>query len=302
MAYPILDRPYGLDPVNLIGGQSFAGSTRMYPIASGYGTSMFNGDLVQLTATGSLIITSTTTPSTSQAAQAAVPGTVGVFLGCEYTPAGGPLYGKQRFQNWAASTVTQDAVGYVVDDPDTVFRVAVLAQPAAATNANATTTIGYMSNAFIGTNAYYLTGNGGVLASGNSLAGVSGNTAGASNGAGNVRKDNSTSAPFRVLSLVPDTAVTVSTNLTAGASSTSLTVASTAGVQPGMQVIIPNATVGGLAGLNTYVTAVTSATAVTVSTSITAANLSAVAFVGYPEVLVKLNFGYHSYYNATQIA
>ena len=50
------------------------------------------------------------------------------------------------------------------------------------------------------------------------------------------------------------------------------------------------------------VTQVTSATSVTVSTSVTAANGSSVSFVGYPEVLVKLNFGYHSYYNATQIA
>lgn len=301
MAYPVIDRPYGLLPVNLIGGQVFAGSTRMVPIASGYATSMFDGDLVQLTATGTAVITSTTVPSTSQAAQAAVPGTVGVFLGCEYTPAGGPLYGKQRYQYWAGGTVAQDAVAYVLDDPDAIFKAAVLTQTG-ATNANSGLTIGYMSQAFVGTNAYFVTGNGGSTATGNSLAGVTGNTPGASNGTGNVRKDNSTTAPFRVVQLVPDTAVTVTTALTAGASSTSLTVASTTGVFPGMQVIIPAATVGGAQGLYTYVTAVTSATAVTVSTSITAANGSSVAFVGYPEVLVKLNFGYHSYYNATQIA
>lgn len=301
MAYPIVDGPYGLQPVNLIGGQVFAGSTRMIPIASGYGTSIFNGDLVQLTATGTAIITSTTVPATSQAVQAVVPGTVGVFLGCEYTPASGPLYGKQRFENWAASTVAQDAVAYVLDDPDAVFKVAVLTQTG-ATNANTGTTIGYMSQAFVGTNAYFVTGNGGSLVTGNSLAGVTGNTPGASNGTGNVRKDNSTTAPFRVVQLVPDTAVTVATALTAGASSSTLTVASTTGVFPGMQVIIPAATAGGAQGLYTYVTQVTSATSVTVSTSVTAANGSAVSFVGYPEVLVKLNFGYHSYYNATQIA
>jgi hypothetical protein len=28
MAYPTVDKPYGLQPVNLIGGQVFAGSTR----------------------------------------------------------------------------------------------------------------------------------------------------------------------------------------------------------------------------------------------------------------------------------
>jgi hypothetical protein len=301
MAYPVIERPYGLLPVNLIGGQVFAGSTRMVPIASGYATSMFDGDLVQLTATGTAIITSTSVPSTSQAAQAAVPGTVGVFLGCEYTPAGGPLYGKQRYQYWAGGTVAQDAVAYVLDDPDAIFKVAVLTQ-SGSTNVNTGTTIGYMSQAFVGTNAYFVTGNGGSTSTGNSLAGVTGNTPGASNGTGNIRKDNSTTAPFRIVQLVPDTAVTVTTALTAGASSTSLTVASTTGVFPGMQVIIPAATVGGAQGLYTYVTQVTSSTAVTVSTSITAANGSSVAFVGYPEVLVKLNFGYHSYYNATQIA
>ena len=301
MAYPVIDGPYGLVPVNLIGGQVFAGSTRMIPIASGYNTGIFFGDLVQLTSTGTAIITSTTVPSTSQAAQAAVPGTVGVFLGCEYTPPSGPILGKIRSEFWPAGTTAQDAVAYVADDPDSVFKAAVLTQTG-ATNANTGTTIGYMSQAFVGTNAYFVTGNGGSTLTGNSLAGVTGNTPGASNGTGNIRKDNSTSAPLRIMQLIPDTAVTVTTALTAGASSTSLTVASTTGVFPGMQVIIPAATVGGAQGLYTYVTQVTSATAVTVSTSITAANGSAVAFVGYPEVLVKLNFGYHSYLNATQIA
>ena len=301
MAYPVIDGPYGLQPANLIGGQVFAGSTRMVPIAASYGTSIFNGDLVQLTATGTAIITSTTVPSTSQAVQAVVPGTVGVFLGCEYTPPSGPVFGKIRTEYWQASTAAQDAVAYVLDDPDAIFKVAVLTQTG-ATNANTGTTIGYMSQAFVGTNAYFVTGNGGSTTTGNSLAGITGNTPGASNGTGNVRKDNSTTAPFRVVQLVQDTAVTVTTSLTSAASSTTLAVSSTTGVFPGMQVIIPAATAGGAQGLYTYVTAVTSATAVTVSTSITAANGSTVAFVGYPEVLVKMNFGYHSYYNATQIA
>lgn len=301
MGYPTIDRPYGLEPVNLIGGQGFAGSTRMVPIASAYATSIFNGDLVQLTATGTAIITSTTAPATSQAAQAAVPGTVGVFLGCEYSPPSGPIFGKIRQQYWPGGTVAQDAVAYVLDDPDAIFKTVVLTQ-SGATNVNTGLTPGFMSQAFVGTNAYFVTGNGGSTATGNSLAGVTGNTPGASNGTGNVRKDNSTTAPFRIVQMVPDTAVTVQTALTAGASSTSLTVASTTGVFPGMQVVIPAATAGGAQGLYTYVTAVTSATAVTVSASVTAASGSAVAFVGYSEVLVKMNFGYHSYYNATQIA
>lgn len=306
MAYPTVDAAYGLKPVNLIGGQVFAGSTRMISIATNYSTAMFTGDVVQLTATGTAIISSLAITTTSQAAQAVVPGTVGVFLGCEYTPVpAGPLFGKQRYSFWpGGSNSIVDAVAYVCDDPDTVFRTAVLSMPAAATNtATALTTIGYMSPAFVGTNAYYVGANVGSTLTGNATSGVVGNTAGASNGAGNVRKDNSTATAMRIVGVVPDTAVSVATNLTAAASSTSLTVASTTGVFPGMQVVIPAATAGaGLAGFNTYVTAVTSATAVTVSASITAPNGAAVAFVGYPEVLVKFNFGYHSYYNATQIA
>jgi hypothetical protein len=50
MAYPTVDKPYGLKPVNLIGGQVFAGATRQMQIATtanvGYGTSIFYGDLV----------------------------------------------------------------------------------------------------------------------------------------------------------------------------------------------------------------------------------------------------------------
>ena len=32
MAYPVVDAPYGLKPVNLIGGQVYAGSTRLMAI------------------------------------------------------------------------------------------------------------------------------------------------------------------------------------------------------------------------------------------------------------------------------
>jgi hypothetical protein len=301
MGYPIVDAPYGLEPVNLIGGQVFAGSTRMIPILQNYGTNLFNGDIVQMAATGTLAATTLAVPTTSQAVQTIVPATVGVFLGAEYTlPATSQ---KIRTQGWAATTNAPDAVGYVLDDPDAVFKSAVLSMPAGAANtATALTTIGYMSPIFVGTNVYYVSANGGNTTTGNSLAGVVGNTALAGNGAGNIVKTNATTAAMRVVGLVPDSAVTVTTALTAAASSTSLTVASTTGVFPGMQVIIPAATAGaGGAGFNTYVTAVTSATAVTVSASITAASTSTVAFVGYPEVLVKFNFGYHGYYNATSV-
>lgn len=310
MAYPTIPGAYGLQPINEIGGLPYAGSTRMVPILTGYNTSLYNGDVVQIAATGTLAASSMTAAVNQGVTQVAVPATIGVFVGCEYSSTNasgvptGPIYGKNRYNYWAAGTNAQDAVGYVVDDPNTAFKSAVLAQAAGTANANSSTTIGYLSPAFLGTNVYYLAGNGGVAASGNSLAGVSASTPGSGNGAGNIRQSGtaqSTGTPFRVVQLVQESAVTVTT--TGSCSGTALTVASTAGIQPGMQVIIPSATAGaGLAGFNTYVTAVTSATAITVSASITAASGSVVTFVGYPEVIVKWNFGYHGYTNAVSVA
>jgi hypothetical protein len=47
MAYPTVNAPYGLIPINLIGGQVFAGANRHLPIASGYSTAIFYGDIVK---------------------------------------------------------------------------------------------------------------------------------------------------------------------------------------------------------------------------------------------------------------
>ena len=97
---------FGLKPVNLIGGQPFAGSTRQIKIASGYGTNIFNGDVVKLVAAGTVekdTGTATATP-------------VGVFVGCTFTD---PNSEQMTFKNyWPASTVASDAFAYVVDDPD----------------------------------------------------------------------------------------------------------------------------------------------------------------------------------------
>jgi hypothetical protein len=72
MAYPVVNAPYGLRPVNLIGGQVFAGSTRELPITYGYATNIFYGDFVTLVR-GNLERISVTT---------GVVGTLmGVFLG-----------------------------------------------------------------------------------------------------------------------------------------------------------------------------------------------------------------------------
>lgn len=108
--------PYGLRPINLIGGTPFSGSTRQIKIASGYGTNIFNGDIVQVSADG--VITKVTNVGT--AADAFPAGTIGVFLGCAYTDA---VRGFTHNQLWPAGQVAADAVAYVVDDPNTLFAI-----------------------------------------------------------------------------------------------------------------------------------------------------------------------------------
>lgn len=54
MAYPTVSAPYGLKPVNLVGGRVFAGATRQFPIASGYAANIFNGDVVKLINDGTI--------------------------------------------------------------------------------------------------------------------------------------------------------------------------------------------------------------------------------------------------------
>ena len=127
MAYPTVSAPYGLKPVNLIGGRVYAGSTRMFPILNGYYNSLYNGDVVQLgtgTAVGTLVA-STLAPTTANGGTA---GTIGVFVGAEYSSTGGPIYGKNRYQYWNGGTSATDAIGYVVDDPQAVFQTVVLGQ------------------------------------------------------------------------------------------------------------------------------------------------------------------------------
>ena len=58
--------PYGLKPIGLIGGQSYAGSTRQIKIASAYGTNIYNGSIVAIVAAGTLEIVTTVGSNASQ--------------------------------------------------------------------------------------------------------------------------------------------------------------------------------------------------------------------------------------------
>ena len=104
------------------------------------------------------------------------------------------------------------------------------------------------------------------------------------------------------LAVVPETAYTLTGTGSTSGSSTTLTLASAVtGLQAGMQIIAPTATAGAFrSGSYNYVVNVNSTT-VTLASAITLASGQTVTFVGYPEVLVKWNQGYHSYQFATGV-
>ena len=130
MAFPTVNAPYGLKPINLYGGTPFAGATRQYRIASAYDTSIFYGDPVEMVNSGTIIKSAITTAratvTTSQI--------IGVFLGCSYVNSQGQTIFAQYFPaNTAAPTGTY-ITAYVSNDPDTLFK-AVIATGATANDA-----------------------------------------------------------------------------------------------------------------------------------------------------------------------
>jgi hypothetical protein len=155
MAYPTVDAPYGLVPVNLIGGQPYAGSTRQMKIASNYGTNIFNGDVVVRAADGTIQKETGTATVTAT-------GVIGVFVGCTYTD---PNTEQKVFkQYYPANTVASDIQAYVVDDPDACFKVAVVSSG---------TTIAGTGYTSIGSNAA-LVQNSGSTTTGNSKVAING--------------------------------------------------------------------------------------------------------------------------------
>jgi hypothetical protein len=171
MAYPTVEAPYGLLPINLIGGQVFAGSTRQIPIASGYATSIFYGDVVTLEGSGGTLVKDTGTATATP---------IGVFLGCSFTD---PVFGLTFRQFYPANTVASDIVAYVVDDPDTLFKAAVVSSG---------TTIGNVTRASVGKNTS-LVQNAGVAATGNSRVALSATTA------------TTNTLPVRIIDVVKET-------------------------------------------------------------------------------------------------
>jgi len=276
MAYPVVSAPYGLKPINLIGGQVFAGSTREYPIPYGYATSIFYGDLVGLSR-GNVQRLSVSTGTL---------GTVtGVFLGCSYT---NPTTKQKQFaQYWPASTTAGDAVAIVCDDPDTVFKAVVC---------NTGTTVASGARAMIGQNLAMInnTGNVNTGDSANALLAPSDTPA------------TTDALPVRVLGLVPDTVVTLGSVTYTSISTATVTCSA-------LPFALPVGTdVGSLASNGQYIpsgsfvdtAASAGATSFILNQAPVAAfaSSSTIVFAQYPELLVKLNFGQHQYYAATSIA
>jgi hypothetical protein len=170
MAYPTVSAPYGLIPINLIGGQVFAGATRQIPIATNSATAIFYGDVVRLADTGTL--------AKDTGTDAATP--VGVFLGCSYTD---PVFGKTFRQFYPGTTNIPDVMAYVQDDPDALFKVAVVSSG---------TTIGTVTRTAVGNNAV-LVQNSGNTANGNSRVAIDDTTA------------TTSTLPVRIIDVVPET-------------------------------------------------------------------------------------------------
>jgi hypothetical protein len=119
MAYPTVSAPYGLKPINLIGGQVFAGATRQRRIASGAASIGF-GDPVIFAADGTIEVSTSTTTAPAT-------GFAGVFLGCQFVSAvtGQPTWS----QSWTSGTAVKANTfiyAYVCEDPDQLFQVAVV--------------------------------------------------------------------------------------------------------------------------------------------------------------------------------
>jgi hypothetical protein len=177
MAYPTVSAPYGLKPVNLIGGQVFAGATRMMEIASGYATNIFFGDLVKRISDGTIEKDTGTTAATP----------CGVFLGVSFTNASTGQVQQQQY--YPASTAIKSGtkiLAVVADDPDTLFQVAVV---------SGTTVISGVGITAIGNNAT-LVQNAGSTTTGDSKVALLDSTA------------TTNTLPIRIIDVVRDTETT----------------------------------------------------------------------------------------------
>ena len=179
MAYPTVSAPFGLQAINRIDGMPYAGAIRQIPVAAGFGTAIFDGDTVVINSDGYLV-KSTTTDSGN---------IVGVCMGGQYVNSSGQTV-QGQFIPALASTSTNLALAYVVDDPMALFKVAVVTSG---------TTMGTAGRTVVGSNLALVL-NAGNTTTGNSAFAVT------LTGAG-----TTATIPIRVIDVVPETATAADT-------------------------------------------------------------------------------------------
>jgi hypothetical protein len=178
--YPTVAAPYGLKPINLIGGQVFAGSTRLLKVTNSYGTAIFYGDVVKTVAAGTVekdVGEATATP-------------VGIFLGCVYTNP--TTLQKTYAQYWPGGVTATDIFAYVADDPDVLFKAVNVAGTTEDGNG---LTVAFLGQVMVGSNVE-LVQNAGSTTTGDSRIGIY-------SAAGNT---TTASLPIRIVDVVTDTA------------------------------------------------------------------------------------------------
>lgn len=161
--------PYGLRPLQLVGGQSFNGGViREYSLAANNSAGIFNGDVVALTTAG-LPVSLTATPvavkipTTSADATA---GIMGVCVGVRYVLPN-PIKQQMFSQYLPANSITggySEVFVRVMDDPDALFQI----QGNNSVGTFASGTAGSGWRALIGKNAALGTFTSGSTTTGNS--------------------------------------------------------------------------------------------------------------------------------------
>tara|TARA_A100001515_G_scaffold113349_2_gene94590 strand:+ start:1328 stop:1981 length:654 start_codon:yes stop_codon:yes gene_type:complete len=119
--------PFGLLPVNMIGGGPYQGGTlRRFDVKANVSTAIFNGQMVVLSTAG-LPAGVTASPTAQNLAatstQPNTPGMVGVMQGCEYISAEGQLLFKNYLPADIIDGGAKEVRIYVNDDPNVVFKI-----------------------------------------------------------------------------------------------------------------------------------------------------------------------------------
>lgn len=177
MAYPTISSPYGLRPVNLIGGLPFAGATRKRRIVAAYAPAIGYGEPLANDTDGTVIISAATSAGPAT-------GFAGVFLGCEYID---PVTGQLRFSEYYPGAVTPPSgfiTAYVCDDPNALFKAVIV---------SGTTTVTGVQYTAVGENAIIIK---------NTLSTVTGN----STLALNASTATTATYPIRIVDVVQESA------------------------------------------------------------------------------------------------